>query len=86
MGRLLSLALIPLPLSWMLTDMVMYQKQKKPQILSSTFPQLIKIALYVILIPRFGIIALVGIVLAERFSEPIIPLYFLLKSAHKKQS
>lgn len=83
-GQLLSLALIPLPFSWTLTDMIIYQKKKQVQILLSIVPHVIKIILYILLIPRLGILALVMILLLERFTDPLIPLWAILIGARKK--
>lgn len=82
-GRWLSLALIPMPITWVLTDIVIYQKRKKAQVIKSTVPNVIKIILYLIIIPVWKIEGLVFITLLDRYTEPIIPLISLLKSSHK---
>lgn len=82
-GQLLSLALVPLPLTWILSDMVIFQKKHRAQILNSSLPHLLKIVLYFIFIPKFGIPALVWITLFDRYASPIIPLYSILRSRHK---
>lgn len=79
----LSLALIPQPLMLALNDMVIFQKDKKTQILTSTVPQIIKIILYLLLIPRWNISGLIIVILLERFTEPLIPLYAILRQRHK---
>lgn len=79
-GQLLSFSAIPLPLSWVIGDMLIFQKQKKLQTALAIYPQLVKILLYFIFIPRFKIYGLVLIVLIERFTDPLIPyIYFVLK-------
>lgn len=78
-GQLLSLALIPLPLSWVLSDMMIYQKRKKVQIFMSIVPPIIKIILYLIFIPLFKIMGLVAVFLLARYIELVIPLIVLLK-------
>lgn len=84
-GQVLSLALIPLPFSWVVYDMVMYQKRKKPQIIAGVLPQLVKIVLIFILIPRYQIWGLIIIILIERWTEPIVPFIALALSSHKKK-
>jgi O-antigen/teichoic acid export membrane protein len=82
-GQLLSLALIPLPFAWVLSDMIIYEKRKKPQVFISVVPPLTKIFLYFILIPRFGLLGLVLITLLERYTDPLVP-FISLVLAHKK--
>lgn len=82
-GQFLSLALIPLPLTLVFTDMIIYQQRKLPQVYMSTLPQLIKIVLYFIVIPIWKIDGLIILILIERFIEPLIPLIFLLRSSRK---
>lgn len=84
LGQLLSLALIPLPFAWVLADMMIYEKRKKPQIFISIVPPLIKIFLYFILIPRFGLFGLVLITLLERYTDPLVPFMSLIR-AHKRK-
>lgn len=82
-GQWASLALVPIPLSWVLTDVLIYQQKRHAQVAISIFPQLLKILLYFILIPKLGISALIFILLLERFSEPLIPLWTLVRDRHK---
>ncbi|EKD94289.1 MAG: hypothetical protein ACD_26C00135G0003 [uncultured bacterium] len=81
-GRLLSLALLPLPLTWTLSDMVVYQKQKKIQIFVCTIPPLLKICLYFLVIPIWKIDGLVAVFLLDRYLAPLIllPSLFMHKS------
>ena len=83
-GQVLSLSLLPLPLSWVTSDMIIYQKRKRPQIFMSTIPHLVKIVLYFLLLPKYGIWALIGITIGERVFEPVIPLITILKTERKK--
>lgn len=76
-GQWLSLALIPLPISWVLSDIMIYQKNKRAQVLMSTVPHVLKIILYFVFIPLWGINGLVSLFILERYSEPIIPLLVL---------
>ncbi len=76
-GQLMSIALIPLPLTWVLDDIVVYQKKKTPQVISAIIPGIIKIILYFLLIPKMGIAGLVIIVVIDRFTAPLIPLWYL---------
>src|SRR3989344_1250711 len=82
-GRFLSLTLIVLPFNWVVSDMMMYQKKTHALIIRSTIPQIIKIALYLIVVPIYKINGLVAIALLDRFTEPIIPLLSLAKTRVK---
>ncbi len=84
-GQWLSLTLIPFPLTLAYTDMVIYQKLKKPQLIMSFVPNIGKLILFIFVIPRFGIIGLIFIILLERFVEPVIPLVSLLNIYRKNQ-
>ncbi len=84
-AQILSLALIPLPLNWVLNDMVIYQKHKAPQVVSAFFLPIIKIILFVTIIPSWGISGLVSIILLERFTEPLIPLFYVVKDIALKR-
>lgn len=81
-GRLLSLALLPLPLTWTLSDMVVYQKLKKTQIFICTVPPILKICLYFLVIPIWKIDGLVAVFLLDRYVTPLIllPSLFMYKS------
>ncbi len=83
-GQVLSLSLIPLPLTWVLSDMMIYQKSKKVQVVASSIPHLIKILLYVLLVPKYGIWGLVFVTLFDRYSSLIIYLYPLSHKLLKK--
>ncbi len=82
-GRLLSFGLIPLPLSWVINDMLIYQKRPKPQIIAATIPQVIKIFLMFIIIPKFQISGLILIIILERYADLIIPIFSILKHDHR---
>ena len=75
----LSLVLLPMPIAWVLADMLIYQKKKKPQIFVSIVPPVVKILLFLVLIPKWGIGGLVAVVLLEKFVSPLISLFVLLR-------
>ena len=83
-AKLLSLALIPLPITWVVNDMLVYQKKKAPQLFSSIVPQISKIILYFILIPTYKINGLILIILLDRYTAPMISLYFLIRERRHK--
>lgn len=85
-GRILSFTFIPLPLTWVLADILIYQKRRRTQVVISVLPHVIKIILYFLLIPHFKIYALVYIALIERFTDPIIPLWSILKHSRKTRA
>lgn len=76
-ARLLSLSVLPLPFSWMLADIVIFQKNKRLQFLSSLFLSLLRIMLYLILIPNYGIMGLIISFLIDRYLSPLINLYII---------
>jgi O-antigen/teichoic acid export membrane protein len=78
-GQLLSLTLIPLPLTWVINDMLVYQKKKKIQFITSTFPQLMKIALYILLIPIWHIYGLIAVIIIDRWMSFLLPFFYLRK-------
>ena len=83
-GKFLSFALIPLPITWVLHDIVLFQKRRNIQVLSSTLPQIIKIGLYIILIPVWKIDGLIAATLFERyFGLAVLALVMVVKRPHK---
>ena len=82
-GKWLSLALIPLPLNWLVSDIIIYQKKAKTQFVKSTFPNIIKICLYLLIIPIWKIEGLVFLTIVDRFTEPIIPIISIIRSGDK---
>src|SRR3989344_9008185 len=82
-GRYLSLTLIVLPFNWVVSDMMLYQKKTHALIARSTIPHIIKIAMYLIVVPMYKIDGLVAITLLDRFTEPIIPFLSLTKTRIK---
>ena len=83
-GQMLSLALIPLPLTWVLSDMMIYQKNKQIQIAVSIIPHFLKILFYIVLIPIYGIWGLVFVTLLDRYSSIIIYILPLSQKLLKK--
>lgn len=71
-AQLLSLALIPLPITWVLSDIMIYQKRKSIQLFASTLPHILKIFLFFVLIPRLGILGLVLVTLIDRYVSFVI--------------
>lgn len=69
LSQLLSLSLIPLPLTWVLSDILIYQHVKKPRMIASTILSLLKIILFLYLIPLYGIYALIYLIIIERFLD-----------------
>lgn len=82
-GKLLSFALLPLPFSWVVSDMLIFKSAKMPLTVSSTIPQAIKLCLMFVIVPTFGVHGIIGVLLLERFTEPLLPLWFLYKSADR---
>ncbi len=82
-GQLLSLALIPLPLSWVVGDMIIYQKKKLPQIITAVITPSVKIILLLSIIPLWKIYGLITVIILERFIELAIPLITLIKYRYK---
>lgn len=83
-GRILSLALFPLPLTWVINDMVILQKRKKTQLFLSTLPQVIKIILYFLLISRWQIMGLVLTILVDRYLSLILLFYVTIRNQRLK--
>lgn len=84
-GQYLSLILVPLPLHWVINDMLIYQKKKLAQILTSVIPDVTKIILYFILIPIWKINGLIAVAVFDRFFQPTIILLFILFENYRKK-
>ena len=84
--RLLSLALFPLPIAWILNDMVLYQKNKRAQVFTSFVPPIIQMLLYFFVIPLWGIGGLIAVFLLDRYTAPIISLWYLFFDKRSEQS
>lgn len=76
-ARYLSLGLIPLPLTWVISDILLYQQKKKAQITLFTIPPIIKLILFIILIPFYGINGLVFITVFDRFFMLILAIIII---------
>ena len=63
--------------------MMLYQKKTQALIVRSTVPQVIKIILYILVVPIYKIEGLVVIALIDRFTEPLIPLLSIIKPGIK---
>lgn len=68
-AQLLSLSIIPLPLNWVISYIITYQKIKKPRVIATTILNALKIILFIILIPIYKIYAFVAIIILERYLE-----------------
>jgi len=82
-AQVLSLSVLPLPLSWVLGDIVIFQKIKKMRVYGSLFMNILKISLYVILIPIYKVQGLVMVILIERFLSPVINIFILNRLKNK---
>lgn len=76
-ARILSLGLIPLPLLWVISDIFIYQKKKQNQMILSIIPNSLKLLLFLVLIPSFGISGLVFTIVFDRFFLLILALFLL---------
>lgn len=68
-AQLLSLSIIPLPLNWVISYIITFQKIKKPLFITTTLLNALKIISLIILIPIYKIYAFVGILILERYLE-----------------
>lgn len=66
-AQILSLSVIPLPLSWVISDILVFQKIKKPRLFNSMILDSSKIILYIVAIPIFQLNALVLIFIIDRY-------------------
>ncbi len=78
-SRLLSLSIFPLPLSWVFSDILLYQQKKREQVILSIYPQIAKLILYIIFIPIWGINGLVFAFVAERYISLCLSYYLVRK-------
>ncbi len=72
LAQLMSLSVIPLPLTWALEDIMVFQKIKKPQFYASFIINLLRVGLYFILIPIFKLYGLIFIYIIDRYLTPAI--------------
>lgn len=80
----LSTMFIPLPLSWALSDVIIYQKQKRAQIIINTVPSVIKLIGYFIVIPWLHTPGLVALVIFDDYLVFILYLIAYLYSSRNK--
>ncbi len=73
-GNLLSLSLLILPISWVLSDILLYEKKYVSQLFLNTLPHITKIVLYIILIPLWKVEGLIVAFLIERVISFLIPI------------
>lgn len=82
-SRLYAFSLLPLPLIWLLGDVVNFQKLKKPIfVLNTAFPAG-RLLAYFLVISRWQITGLIAIMLAERFL--MLGYYLTLGLSTRKQ-
>lgn len=78
-AQLLSFSIIPLPLTWLIEDIIVFQKIKKPQLYSNLLMNSLKIILYFVLIPFFKVYGIVLVYLFDRYSTLAIDLIIIKK-------
>ncbi len=77
-AQVLSLAVIPLPFVWVINDILIFQKIKKPRLVVSFITNSLKIILYILLIPIFQLKALVWIFIIDRYLAGIVGLLLII--------
>ncbi len=77
LAQLLSLSVIPLPLTWLTEDILVFQKIKKPQLYAKFSINFIRIVLYFILIPIYKLYGLVVIYIFDRYITLAINLFII---------
>lgn len=73
-AQILSLSVIPLPLTWVIGDILTFQRIKKPRLYTSLLVNTIKIILYFGLIPIYKLTGLVIVFLLDRYISLIFDL------------
>lgn len=71
-AQLLSLSIIPLPLNWVISYIITYQKIKRSRLIATTILNSLKIILFIFLIPVYKLYALVVILIFERYLELLL--------------
>ncbi len=79
-AQLLSIVFIPMPLSWALADVIIFQKNKKYQTLINTVPNLIKIAAYFFILPIWKIPGLILITIIDSYLNFLLYLMIFYRS------
>lgn len=77
LARLISIGIIPLPLSWVLADIVVFQNIQSLRTYSTIVLNIGKILLYFVLIPKFMIYGLVFAFLIDRYVTPLTNLVII---------
>lgn len=85
-ARWYSLTLLVLPVSWLFSDLVILQKRKKPMVILQTVLPVVKLLSYVIIIPRWRVGGLIGIMLAERTLSTIYSGIMVMTASARKDS
>lgn len=84
LAQLLALSLIPLPITWVTDDIIIFQKILKPQLYASLAINIIKIILYFVLIPIYKLYGLVFVYLFDRYITLIINLLIIRGNRYTK--
>lgn len=84
-AQLLSLAVIPLPFSWVLSDILLFQKIKKPRVYSTLFINIAKIVSYIVIIPLYKLLGLVVIYIVERYVILLVNLFIIFNENKKNR-
>ncbi len=79
LAQLLTISIIPLPLTWLIEDVMVFQKIKKPQLYSTLLINTVKIILYLVLIPIFKLYGLVIVYLFDRYVTLAVDLFIVNK-------
>lgn len=77
----LSLIFIPMPLGWALSDVIIFQKQKKTQVVINTVPSILKIVAYFVFIPNWHTPGLVAIAIIDDFLVFLLYVLAFLRSS-----
>ena len=80
-SRLYAVFVLFLPLTWLLGDMVTFQKRKEAIVVLSTILPVVKLAAYFWVIPKWQITGLIWIILGERILTVVYSGIVLLRPA-----
>ncbi|MCM8787210.1 MAG: oligosaccharide flippase family protein [Candidatus Omnitrophica bacterium] len=78
-ARLLSISIVPIPLSWVLYDILVYQKRRYLLTLLMNISTIVAIILQLLLIPLYGINGLIFSIIFSRYSILILTMLMLIK-------
>lgn len=83
-ARILSLSVIPLPLTWVIGDILVFQKIRKPRLYATLILNTIKIILYLLVIPVFKLAGLVVIFTADRYITPLVEIILIVNNNRRR--